>query len=667
MSNRSITVANYAQHARRAVTTTVQPWAEGDYRGEPVVVGGHTAQVERLGPLWPDGSMRTTRLTFPTELAAGEVRRHQVSIEPSAVAPPFAVRPEVTGPWSVGLECDGVAIEWGRPEVLHTGPVAQVARRRGRIPGTQIWAEWLVEIPSGLPMLRWWLHWGASDPTTTALRQEFGEVALVVTGARLVIRHEMAKTMRADYEPTSARVVLDDGPFISDGQSQATQGVLLFWPTERADPVEFSSLEAEALFPVLAISNDWPESKAFGAFGIVPEAPEWLQQPWQQVDATIAKIRREMPRDRDPWGWSRHGCNPNPGDTGAQADFGVCQLWEEARSGIPLRLHWAQFGVYQEACRPTHFREEDVGPVTHQAHPNAMIWSGRPHRVSGDRLGKDRELADWDTRRTGDGRGWMGHDHEHWSVNYLCAYAMLTGDRWAETEVEHQVELWLGAVRTGASAGRWGHLWAARAEGRLLMAGAWLYCVTGREEVLARMVDRVAAVYAGEWAGRNGTDVQPTQVVDWDPRSGLPDPPREQFWMPWQDGFVVAGLEAVLKFSDVLNLRTMILSRLARTLTLFGYYDFGGHGNWVAAKSVAWNDGEPIEPSNYPIQVALYGGYGKWMQQGVLLAETYAVDGTYWGQRARAIISQALSNPRREGWGEGAWFATVERPGVFNV
>ena len=82
----------------------------------------------------------------------------------------------------------------------------------------------------------------------------------------------------------------------------------------------------------------------------------------------------------------------------------------------------------RDRCRPVHFYETDASPVDPANHPDWVVWNGRTHwhgDVSKDRLGKPVPEP------RSEAHGWTGKDRQHWSSNYLAAYALLTGSHWA--------------------------------------------------------------------------------------------------------------------------------------------------------------------------------------------------------------------------------------------
>ena len=97
------------------------------------------------------------------------------------------------------------------------------------------------------------------------------------------------------------------------------------------------------------------------------------------------------------------------------------------------------------------------------------------------------------------GRTYRGHDSQHLSINYLCGFALATGDRMAMLECEHHAELWLSEFTFDSGTGN-DKPGVARAIGRSLAAGCWLWLVTGRTDIAVRIVQRtkgVVPVYLG--------------------------------------------------------------------------------------------------------------------------------------------------------------------------
>jgi hypothetical protein len=517
------------------------------------------------------------------------------------------------------------AVELGRPELLSGSPLRRVYRQRGRVKDSPMWAELTYEALSNIPFLRFWLRWGDSDPRVPAVKHTIDRVELQALGVKPVIRHSEAKIVETTSFPGGWRFLLDAGGNIADGQGQLLAGVLLFphvpSPHAEQDVIDQSTVEAEQILPVLVSCSQmtWAESKAFGPFGHVPLISEADAEAFAERE-----FHRHVPAD--PWQAPTLGCGTRPGQTGAQTDFGAVQGFQAMAS--PLALYPIQRSVYQEACRPSHYREVDCSPVTQSNHPELWIWDGRPHRRAiawVDMLGKTENLADWDTRRSSRGENWWSHDRQHWSINWLCAYAQITGDEAAMDLVQNQVELWLGSHPVHSPSDSLNGPDASRGVGRGMFSGAWLYLLTGREDLRQRLVDRVAISVEPHW--RVISRVGPVQPIALNEGSGAAGALLVEHWRPWEEAIAATGLEATYRVTGD-PLAHEIAVAVAKTVTLFGW-QLRLVDQYQIGTALAWQDGKPLTHD-----------------EGLDPAKARWADGTDYRSWARPAVEIALAHAR---------------------
>jgi hypothetical protein len=186
-----------------------------------------------------------------------------------------------------------------------------------------------------------------------------------------------------------------------------------------------------------------------------------------------------------------------------------------------------------------HFFEADASPVDPAKHPKWIVWSGRTHwhkDVSLDRLGKPHPEPAFASH------GWTGKDRQHWSSNYLSAYALLTGAHWARLELANEARLYL-AGQTLDPKFTTSNRGAPRGAGRVALTAAWNLCVTDNELLRERMDQRVDRIYYKKWPLRNAKPerVRPMATSAPDPRllGGM-----HAFWNPWQDAIAAVGFAA---------------------------------------------------------------------------------------------------------------------------
>ncbi|MEE9125599.1 MAG: hypothetical protein V3U11_00515, partial [Planctomycetota bacterium] len=415
------------------------------------------------------------------------------------------------------------------------------------------------------------------------------------------------------------RLKLYAGGDIGDGQAQALEGQLVF---AGDDP------------PVLhALAKGWVETRAFGPFG------ELLPQIMPTEQEYSDWVQKQVKQKLDPWAEPIHGCVSDPGATGNQPDFGTVVMRPDLLLGDPRRLPAIRRSIYQEACRPTHFREQDKAPVTLPNHPNLITHRGRPHWRAGnwiDTLGKPRAYLTR-TAHAPSNRVWSGHDNEHWSVNYLCAYALTTGDRWAIAECHHKTELWLSqfTTKTGTYNDNPG---PARAVGRGLLAGCWLYLVTGREEIRARILTRYSDLRP-HMAKPRAKEVKLRVLA---PRWAKD---RGHYWPPWEEGMAVTSLMAVHHLFGVTDAKTLAIE-LSDLITM---HAFGRvNGSWRIGYKIPFQhgNGKVYIPDNDPEWATKYaagGGLTTWGLAAVVVAAEHS-GRTDVRARAAEILKQQLAD-----------------------
>lgn len=650
-----IQIKNITPFARRDVVTTVLPFAEGTYRGEPLKLtsgpyAGRQLQSAPMGARWPDGSVRFARVYVPVDIAAGTVANRSVAIGQGTQVP-FQWDPAVSagaGRLSIALKVGSSLLRFGPWELLENGPSVNVWRARGRVPGTPFWADVWLEFGSNLPFARFWLHYGDSDPTDPEVLHHVGEVRLIVTGPGVMLRHEVDKVSDRRTVGDLTSLQIEPGSRWCDGESQAMKGILLFAGGNLGTGL------AILQWPTFAMADSWESSGAFGPWGYLPGLP-----PNETPQSAGRRAIRDYRSHRTgPWAWPVLGCLPGPNTTGDQMDFSAMVCTAEA-AGIAIeRMHAVERSVLREACRPTHYRNADGSPLQTSKIANLTLWHGRPHwRSTIEKLGKSRQVTAADPHRERN-MAWWGHDREHWSVNYLTTLAMLTGERWAIEECHHKCELWLSEVRVRSRSPGLNGMGAARDVGRTLQAGSMLWLVTGRDDMRTRIFERITVV-ENSWVGRNVSPHRPAVRRNPDGRNlgGL-----YPFAMPWQQAIGTVGLDAVAQtFGDT---RARTLADLW-ALNVAGFGIFPKAGRLQAAKAVEWRGGQWDGWQEYdpqaelvtapdPNVVEFYDPYMTWMQPGLVIAQRAAEaagDPTL-AQKARDALAT-----RGNGWRSWEWRA----------
>ena len=593
----TVKVQNLSTYDRADVKTVVLPFGDGDgYQGEPLVLldgphAGTALQVNAFGATYPDGDWRMARVHMPVTLAARETAFRSIGLG-TGKRPGFrwtkAAIASLTRFLAVdnngkgsGLQIGDSFKAFGPWKTIEAGHLHNKFESIVRVPGTPFYCHMVIEVGDNIDHVKFWMRYGDSDPTDPEVIHNPGPIRLVVQGFAVKLRHELDKVLDKQTltdpdigYPDITKLLLDRGRLQwCDGESQAVKGVLL------AIGGDDATARAEIQAPVLACALGWDRG-AFGPWGFLPPLP-----PGATPKSILARAVADYLAHKtgDPWAPCVLGCQPEPGGTGDQLDFSSQVLVAEAHGHLE-RLLAVDRSVLREACRPTHRRTADGEALRFSADPNILLWMGRPDfRITRNKLGKKREISLWDTH-LGAGINWWGRDLEHWSANYVTYYAMLTGDSFAIDECEHLAEIWLAEVRvkSGSALDAMG---ASRAVGRTLQAGANLYLVTGRVDLVDRMRDRLTVVQKG-WRGRNTAPHRPAVARNPDGRNlgGL-----FSFTMEWQDALGGIGLDACYQVTG--DVRADTLAALWGT-NLITHGILQDKGRWRSTKNAEWRNGQ---------------------------------------------------------------------------
>lgn len=546
----TILVHNTTQHHNRSVATCRIPLAEGRFSPEVsrlhLWAGTSVGVGTVAGARWPDGSPRYLDVQVPVSVKPLDLKH--IDLVATADAPETFRVPRAMAGALRGLELslvvgdEVVPITGGPAEAIgeETG-LLRTYRYRVRARNHPIWVELYGTLTSGQMLVRFDLDWGYSpgEGTDRPLTWDLPEVSFSVKGAVLALDHAEAKALDwvRSKDQTSNLVTLMGPGALAAGQSQSIRGRLLLWSSDtetnpwasliRPEQIETLLSERERPLFCRSVGADWVQSRAFGPFGdLLPK-----QTPSEEEVVESGFQHWERMEDM-PWEAPRLGCLARPSSTGSQEDFGILKLRREILSDATWPWLLIDRAVRQEACRPTHEREKDVSPVTSANRPDWQLTSGRPNKA----IHRTVDALWYQTRsafrpaRTRGGMEWRPHDGEHWSINYLAGYAMLTGDPWAVRECHHKAELWLAEFNTYRHRGDWPP--PARLVGRTLKAGCWLWLVTGRGDI-RKAVKHWAEHHHIEWSKRVGE----LQIFA----------ERGSWWAPWEESEAAAGFAAVYR------------------------------------------------------------------------------------------------------------------------
>lgn len=595
----TVTAWNPSSHRRQAILTTTIPCAQGTvpYYTPPELKASNTAWPDgdphvaavSFGFPWSDTTTRFLRVTFPVVLQGNERRTITIAtgqgVRPSgafavgARLAAFRASPDyslyLNGEWRNILSQQGTVIEenaWLRCE-----------RWRTRYANSPFWSETHIEWLHGMEHCHFWTQYGNSDFTYPTVNYTLTSEVWFYANAHPQMRFRRAKELARTRNPSGTAYTLIHlgGPpsgesQFPDGCSQLIHGTVsgLPSPAYTAGTIEGDTYLAEMDdspdFGVQCMADNWPESGAAGIFGAVPPLPSWFASESAATDALevrATELQQQLPPatnsgPHSPWAKGLHGCFPDTGRTGSQPDFGALKLWPEMRTKSRRRLGVIQFDVYQEACRPTWFREADVSPWRHADHPGVWMWYQRPFNRAGvncpDTLGKTAGQENTDAPvGYGSTERWGGYRKEHYSQNHFLTYAMVTADRWAlQVYVPAQIHLWLGMAPINSGNATINGNEAPRGVGRFFHTGSTLCLLAADLELYNRMRDRMAGPVHVEnvlarWVGTAfpNNPLQPLEVSgSLETRETTMDNTVQAVkW--WQEGLAMLGIYAYFRLT----------------------------------------------------------------------------------------------------------------------
>lgn len=716
------TIRNDSQFNRQGMVEFVHPVAQGVIGlGDPITVTDDGNDVradwEPYGDRYPDGSIKRVRISYRTQMPATTSRTVDVAKSAAGAVPgSFTYPAHFLSDFELRLfnntESASGALVFSaqNPHSVRqgVGGNSEVWTWYGRLPGTPMWAEFEIEPIHGMqhaPFTLWVGHHDIQQsrneftPTGNGIvfRMRRGE-PLVRWDTQKIERWIAGPRYQASYSPSNfasgfVGVLVDGGFKLGHGQSTCIKGTVQF---SDPDPAQGSlllrTILAENDVPMLAVSDEWvnfPES--YMPCRQIGKRPSYVPSG-QTLGAVTSSQRSYIPFDSHALFEGRLGLRPNPGGTGDMNDFGNSKLFAYVRESDPTILHSLQRDVYQEAGRPIHFREANPSsPFRLANHPLFVGWHQQPlcnspvdpSAQSRDQLGRvPCYVADLNSRPVS-ASYWNGRDRQHYTCNFLTAYAMLSGDRWATRLCDAFCEQWLAEWIDPDSQLSF-FLRAPdepRGIGRGLRAGAQLYYVTGRQDIKDRLSRRLDGIpqYLAQWIdGR-------TPVSTFSVKSPYPgNITVDQWYAAWEDGIAIAGIWQAAELTG----HTAILpyvKRVARSQVMNGPWLEVQPGYWLIAKAIAWNNGQILTqqqlaqrgdpsdpntttPDGYNPQSRWNGSWGTaynwWACAAPILGRMWAIEDqdSAWQARCEDIIRSLQAE--YAGTDVGRW-PNMEEPGMM--
>ncbi|HEX5052164.1 MAG TPA: hypothetical protein VFZ65_10360 [Planctomycetota bacterium] len=657
-----LVLQNLAPFPRREGASVVVPFAMGEVKDLPARHVPDTPTAwQPFGARWPDGSVRQALCLFTTGLDALSEQRVQLADGSGPPLPAGEIDlPDAKIEFVVVQDKVATRAEAVRVEDLENNALRRVELRRTRIGATGFVAElvltaWRDQKHCAIDAAVFF-----SDPSTTAQTCDVDEIAIECHGMAIAFRHPGWLGIDQKATAYGSRNVLVRNDHFGDGQGLRRTGAMV--PALHGDNgLADATCKAACVAPLLG-ATQWQASGAFGAFGYVPELPPWLRGPALRAHLAL-RHRIFVANDKppgDPFGLFQHGLAKMAGQTGDQGDFGTVKMTVVAASGLPSFLLEVELSMLQEGCRPVHFFEMDASPVEPKNHRDWNVWGGRTHWHLGqspDRLGKT------DPSQPFDAHGWTGKDRQHWSDNYLGAYALLSGSHWARLELDNEVRIYLAGQTTDARHATSG-AGAPRGAGRTELAASWMLLATGSEELRQRMTERIDRVYYPQWSGRDLPDdrVRTMSICTPDPRMLQG---KYSYWNPWQDAIAAVGMGAAYKMTGD-PLAKELAEEVAMNVVRYGW--LLNDRECQVAIVMRWQDGVPLSPQqiaeNDPTVVGwAYGTqFSEWSVAACEIARVAALARGDHALADRAATIQARMRQDRRPPPQDAWnFGGIDR------
>jgi len=375
--------------------------------------------------------------------------------------------------------------------------------------------------------------------------------------------------------------LLDNQPMI-DGQGRRFMGVLFFHNEKLLkDEVEKETLLAEYEYPLYGVAR-WA----------------WWG-PWKEKFELPAGYSNRIHADKartnyypalNHFGWLN---NKRPADTGFQQDFAPFSHLDTVLSYSAKNMYADQLIVNQEACRPTHFFEENLALVSQRNHPKFVVWDERYHYhkvVSEDQLGRtyDTEFNEND---------WHGADFQHNSATFLAEDFLLNGMMGSLIELRHKTEKLIAGLTLPSAYPRWStNNPLIGREGRTYLSIVYVWLCTGDKRLVSHVAQHIRELLEPEWVGKTAIGpIKPTRVLD-DPRTGIPGPA----WIIWEDAIFVMGSDAlreVMRESQIYDVEQIlknIIWQVGKSVVTYGFHPETGR----IGIAMRWDSGLPINDYN---------------------------------------------------------------------
>lgn len=491
-----------------------------------------------------------------------------------------------------------------------------------RVPvGTDVpsfYSEIIFELWAGSRIMKWWIIVGNSqyvaDPLTQYDRSEWTfsgtnklQIVLSKQSADRGFVYGESTKLPVQYisgTGTSESIIIIDSAsnrVFPDGAAHVIHGIVSY--RTGASAGELDTITAETQAPLQVISENWGSYGTFGPLGALPARPNnslifsdlvGRQKAGQQFYTDLSKHVNL----RDPYYAELLGGTPEIGSGGNNNQYGASKGWVFARSAWP-DFRALELSCYQELCRPQHLREQDPNLLTRPQNKTGrsgkwsdlFFWDGRA--FYGNRsypTGPEPSVADPVGKREGPPQtlaknkssvilaavqNWKQYDREHFAIDWLGAFCLLTGNRMARHIIDSYEQLLLSQLwpeyisNLGPGAQLITGSGVPRADGRMLMVAMWCYLITNNSLMATNMNRRMIEVYqhpVGGWVGQYSNFVIKPFSLQSAGSHGENIPTGVK---PWENAITVYGLYAIYK--QLGNTYALLMAQqIARTICIYG-------------------------------------------------------------------------------------------------
>ena len=684
--------------ARTATVCASMPFAWGHVQSlDGLTVGGNDT-AWRVLQRWPDDSVRVAQAQWTEALAANDTRTLALTTSAATLVGPFQPHPVFAGGLpelgsDVSDRFDNVyrADVTGVGEVLQETALVRVRRFRElhrAAPGVGIDRDFLsstfyvTEFRDEPVLLVDWVlgndYLGADDPAGSSDAMLYPLGAVDVNRARFRYRAaDFGVAYRPAQEGIGAAIAEPDGftahqvmaqTFVADGQTRRYRFVLLrddpaLSAAQRQAARDAARARADTPVRTLATRDSWRATHALGLLGGVGPGPANA--------AVLAGIDFEGWRNANHFGtWGNHGDPSQTGQTGTPRNHPLSPSLAHAVQSRDLRLliKLEQL-AWTQAVRPYHMyglRVENADPV--------LLWTGLPDErdLSPESFGRrglrDQGLYSSFRFRADLGpfaHGFSAYDEQHWSMDLLFDYWTVSGDAWAQHELQLLGECLRGLLRPVGFFSS--SVQPPRAEGWCMQGFVQAFLATGDLRYRDAALDR-----AHDIVDRDRVSVGPHRALHispTDPRTNWPEP--HSFYMPWQHGAVLYGYLGAWKFfGDPLLLR---ICEDVATCVEYGWVrnvsdpNFGFVVDGLRYYVPLSFQGQPVAPDVFDVGNGVawgddpLGGAHTFLTAGLLMLSQTS-DSAQVRARALQYGQLLLPSPLSDGELWNKWFYTVPAP-----